>query len=359
MRKTLTDLTSLTRVAAQSQFRTVANAVEYESLSAYSPQNIAAWLSHVGISWFKPRHKFLSYTLPDTGVYRMEAVAKIALVADWGTGTNEAEKVAAQINKFAPDHSIHLGDVYYTGTEQEINENFLGVKTGKYEPVAFPHGTENTFALCGNHEMYTKGNAYYDVLLPAIGQKACYFCLENDYWRIIGIDTAWNSTGLDLGPFQPSCKMPEEVMSWLATLKLENEKRGLIVLSHYQPWSSFESWYSNAAKQLAQFIKKTVLWFWGHEHRMAIYKRYSVGGLTAHGRLIGHGGMPVQLKNPDNSKCYCSFTDLREYPNEEGLTVGYNGFVRLALYRESLVAEYVDLNGTVVITDLWTPGDLV
>jgi hypothetical protein len=63
------------------------------------------------------------------------------------------------------------------------------------------------FCLDGNHEMYARGFAYFDRILPALGpmlhgkpcaQKASFFCLENEYWRIIGLDTAygrfWNTS---------------------------------------------------------------------------------------------------------------------------------------------------------------------
>jgi hypothetical protein len=357
MRKTLGDLSNLSHVAVQSHFRTASAA--YNSLGAYSPSNIAAWLTHVGAYWLKPRHKFLSYAPPETGVYTMPDYTKIGMAADWGTGTNEAEKVALQIKAANPDYTIHLGDIYYTGSEQEVDENFLGFKVSDYEPVAWPRGSKGTFALCGNHEMYTNGNSYYDVLLPELDQKASYFCIQNSHWRIIGIDTAYNSTGLDLGPFKPSCKIPDENMKWLANLKLEDDQREIVVLSHYQPWSSFEKWYSEPAKQLSSFIKKPFLWFWGHEHRMGIYNRYTYNGVTAYGRLIGNGGMPVPLKLPDNSKCFCSFTDAREYPNSEGLKIGYNGCVMLNFSGDSLHVGYLDLNGFLVREEIWTTDKLI
>jgi len=40
-------------------------------------------------------------------------VVKLAIAGDWGTGTNEAYRVAAGISAFTPDYTIHLGDVYY------------------------------------------------------------------------------------------------------------------------------------------------------------------------------------------------------------------------------------------------------
>ena len=62
----------------------------------------------------------------------------------------------------------------------------------------------------------------------------------------------------------------------------------LILLSHHGPHSAFEGWYQIPAKQLAKLIHRPVTWFWGHEHRLAIYEKFSVKeGIEAYGRCIG------------------------------------------------------------------------
>jgi hypothetical protein len=358
MKQTLASLTNLSRLAPQSHFMSLAKAAEYENLSAYSPTNILAWLKNVGLYWLGAKHPFLTYAAPSTGIFPMDNQVKISVAGDWGSGTNEAEKVAAQIRAGMPDFTIHLGDVYYTGNKAEIDENFLGIKSSAFDPTAWPLGSKGTFSLLGNHEMFSHGTFYFDVLLPALKQQASYFCLENDFWRIVAIDTGYNSTGLDFGPFKPSCKIPDEVLTWLASLNLAGDDRGLIVMSHHQPWSSFETWYKTPAKQLAKFINRPVLWFWGHEHRMAIYGEYTMNGITARGRLIGHGGMPITLKKPNNSKCFCAFTDMDLYPNSEGLSVGFNGYATLEFSRANLHVDYLDLNGHLVYSEAWTPAAL-
>ena len=281
----------------------------------------------------------------------MSNAAKIAMAGDWGSGTREAEKVGEQISRYSPDVTIHLGDVYYTGNPQEIKENFLGEKVSEFDPTSWPRGTQRTFSLLGNHEMFARGIPYFETLLPALGQKASYFCLENDYWRIVALDTGYNSTGLDFGPFKPSCRIPDEVLVWLASLNLEADGRGTILLSHHQPWSAFERGYATPAKQLARFIDWPVLWFWGHEHRMAVYEKYSQG-ITAWGYCIGHGGMPVEVKAP-NPKPQVRFTDMREYPNSEGLKVGYNGYTTLDFDGPVLTMTFRDLNGFLVHVENW------
>jgi len=89
-----------------------------------------------------------------------------------------------------------------------VRENFLGKKTSPYAPVRWPTGAKGSFALNGNHEMYADGNGYWKLVLPRMGLKercsewgagqwASFFCLENKHWRIIGLDTGYNSTRFD------------------------------------------------------------------------------------------------------------------------------------------------------------------
>lgn len=79
------------------------------------------------------------------------------------------------------------------------------------------------------------------------------------------------------------------------------------------------------------------------------------GGVTAHGRCIGHGGMPVDL--PPKAPLHdfaVEFVDDRVYPNDENLAVGFNGFARMALRDDKLTLDYVDVRGTGVFTETWT-----
>jgi Calcineurin-like phosphoesterase len=357
VRPTLASYANLSRLAPQSHFMSLKKAGGFSPLHAYSPANILAWLTHVGAYWFGKRHPFVVPTLPETGIYPIRNTIRIAIAGDWGTGTNEADRVGQQIRAGNPDITIHLGDVYYTGTRVEILENFLGQKVSKYEPVEWPRGSLGSWTLLGNHEMYTHGFAYFDLLLPALGQPASFFCLQNDFWRIVGLDTGYNGTGTDFWPLRPSCKIPDEVLNWLASLNLMGDERGIIILTHHQPWSAFDNPYPNSANQLAFMITRPFLWFWGHEHRMAIYEKRTLG-VTAHGRCLGHGGMPVTLKKPDDSTCKCLFTDAREYPNSEGITVGFNGFASLFFNGAGLRVSYKDLNGLEVYAENWTPETL-
>ena len=141
-----------------------------------------------------------------------------------------------------PDYTIHLGNVYYVGNTTEVRENFLGEKTSPYAPVKWPMGSKGGFALNGNHgnvrrrqwllandfsqEMgLTKRGAEW-----GSGQWASFCCLENDHWRIIGLDTGYNSTRFDCAKlplvqrskwlrrttaFKPGCALPDPLLAWL------------------------------------------------------------------------------------------------------------------------------------------------
>lgn len=121
---------------------------------------------------FAGRYKpYPTYALDGkAGVYAARgsdgAPVRLSIVGDWGTGTQEAWKVAQSIAHFHPEYTVHLGDVYFVGDEQDVMENFLGEGQGNFTPVAFPKGSVGTFALIGNHEMYVGGGTYFTKMLP-------------------------------------------------------------------------------------------------------------------------------------------------------------------------------------------------
>jgi hypothetical protein len=321
------------------------------------------------------RHPFQTYATgqPSSGLYSVpdETEIRIALAGDWATGTDEAAAVGDLILDFKPHYSIHLGDVYYVGDPAEVDSNFLGIKNpeNQFTPCLWPPGSLGSFALNGNHEMYSLGTSYFSKMLPTLGrlvageakgQVASFFCLENKYWRVIALDTGYNSIGLPVLEYfwPPDSALPEELLDWLRnTVKPSaDDPRGIIILSHHQYFSRFEQWYPKSGVQLAEFFSRPVLWFWGHEHRMAVYQEFGVkGGVTAFGRCIGHGGMPVELPPvpPLYPECAVDFVDGRVYPNDENLVIGFNGFARISLDQDLLKAEYVDVHGEVIYSEIW------
>ncbi|HEX2712037.1 MAG TPA: metallophosphoesterase, partial [Candidatus Acidoferrales bacterium] len=307
---------------------------------------------------------------------------------DWGTGTDEAQQVTTRMAEQNPNYTIHLGDVYYVGDDSELKQHCLGKDVNpKYKPVWWRRGINGSFALNGNHEMYALGGAYFTEFLPTLGpwdpargkpkgQRASFFCLKNKYWRVIGLDTGYYSTGLSsalswmskikfvhwfrkVSWNKPSCRFPDELMRWLPSALApdrDGRQQGVILLSHHQYYSGFDDWYVIPAEQLKPLLgSRAVLWYWGHEHRMAVYDQFATAnGITAFGRCVGHGGMPVSRGGkPDIKDCDCVLYDDRKYPNSENIDVGYNGYITMEFQDANLRVNYFDLNNTLLLTESW------
>ncbi len=349
----------------------------FPELRLYNPRAWSDWIRSYVKNRLGRRHKFNFY-LPgkaDRGIYPLKSAdggerVRMALTGDWGSGTDEARRVGRQMAESHPDFTIHLGDIYYVGSLAEVNEHFLGVDNphNDYTPCTWPAGRVGSFALNGNHEMYALGDAYFELLLPQMGmhsprrrQQASFFCLENDDWRVIGLDTGYNSIGRPIieNILRPTGRLEDALVEWLrddVKLGARGDHRGVVLLSHHQYYSAFDEWYLKPAQQLAELIKRPVVWFWGHEHRMIVYGAHSFGGgITAHGRCLGHGGMPVDRVNPDrplrHRECPPLFVDNRPFPNDEGIDVGYNGYGVIDFEERELRAEYRDLTGAVVYSE--------
>lgn len=299
---------------------------------------------------------------------------RVAVAGDWGTGTEEAERVAEQMKRFKPHFTIHIGDVYYVGDPPEVNENCLGIRnpSNNYAPVTWPVGSQGSFAMNGNHEMYANGGGYFDLFLPRLGlceggkmtgQQTSFFCLQNEHWRIIAIDTGYNSVGIPILEQIPlvnripgvggDCRLHDDLMHWLRLVVFKDppDGRGLVIMSHQQYYSGFEDEFLKPAQQLREAgIQRPVLWFWGHEHRLAGYDLYGSDKLKAFGRCVGHGGMPLSIADPRPGKPQPIFYDVRRGANNFGV----NGHVNLSFMGPRLTATYVDLTGEEIQIEEWS-----
>ncbi|MDI9309300.1 MAG: metallophosphoesterase [Limnohabitans sp.] len=130
--------------------------------------------------------------------WKIPSNARIAIVGDIGTGTEEAKAVLAAACKFKPDVFLHLGDIYYSGTEEETQQRLVKM----VKEVLQKENCEVPFyTIPGNHEYFT-GNVS---LLKALDsnvlvnteeqrQQTSYFCLktEDESWQFLGMDTGYN-----------------------------------------------------------------------------------------------------------------------------------------------------------------------
>lgn len=247
------------------------------------------WLwSGVVIAWNKFKRKADFGGLADHAVSIADD-ARVLLVGDWGSGIERAQAVAAQMRLvleqgMAEDreqHVIHLGDVYYTGAREEYENNFL-----RYWPVKEGEGI-GSYALCGNHDMYQGGHAYYATALAdprfARQEHKSVFMLRSSVWQLLCLDTSYEDKRLFGGQ-----------AAWIEEQLQAAPGSRTALLSHHQPWSAYE----DAGKELRSEVKDILAsgridaWFWGHEHRCLVYEPRENVKLSS---CVGHGGIPEYL----------------------------------------------------------------
>ena len=223
--------------------------------------------------------------------------AKVALLADWGGDNPAARRIASITTKQQGNIGIHLGDIYYGGIQSEC-ETFLQLwpfQTNiKHPEIGVPAGS--SFALNGNHEMYSGGEAYFDVVLKAFGQPQPFFCPENEFWRLIGLDTAYNGGRLKPGDLNDPIARQ---WNWLIEILKKSDGKKNILLTHHQPVSAHAAEFSaslplrtDVADLLAtEGVSPEAIfgWFFGHEHRCALYQDSAT---QFNACLIGNGCIP-------------------------------------------------------------------
>src|SRR5947209_1069757 len=93
----------------------------FRQLADYLRTKIFMWLWHYVRSrmWFF-KYDFQVYNSDPHGIYSMNSDVKMSIMADWATGTDEAQRVGDHIMDFLPQYMIHLGDTYYVGTREEV-----------------------------------------------------------------------------------------------------------------------------------------------------------------------------------------------------------------------------------------------
>lgn len=203
---------------------------------------------------------------------------RIAVAADWGTGLYGAPAIARTIASETFDIIMHLGDVYYSGTEKEVRSRFLDL---------WPNNANaRRLGLNGNHEMYSGGHGYFNDVLSAFGQGASYFALMNDHWVLVGLDTAYEDNDL-----------ANEQAAWLRDIAGTAGARKIVLFSHHQPFSRFETQGKDIVKKLEEAGRlltsgRIFAWYHGHEHLCAVYDRHPTWNLFD--RCVGHGGMPYK-----------------------------------------------------------------
>jgi predicted phosphohydrolase len=237
--------------------------------------------------------------------------ARVYLVGDWGSGISRAKKIGERIRVMLDDegkrdqHVIHLGDVYYSGWPEEYDDHFLR----DWPVLPGAESKYGSWCLNGNHDMFSGGGGYFDYLLKDSRFKrqngSSFFSLENRNWQILGLDSAWEDKDLAGSQFE-----------WVENRHAANKEKKSILMTHHQPFSAFEK----GADKLMRLIERNPVtaWFWGHEHRFAMYKPRED---LQYARLLGHGGVPVWARSKSKKT-----PDTVEYVSNRGFRSGIEQF---------------------------------
>ena len=269
--------------------------------------------------------------------------ARLILLADWGTGVPRARKVGESARQYLEEaagtgrdvHVIHLGDVYYSGWAIEYDQNFLPFWPVKAEEA----GRFGSWDLNGNHDMYSGGYGYFDHLLKdarfAAQNQSSYFSLQNDFWQILGLDSAYDEW--DLAGRQAD---------WVAETRRQSPGKKGMLLSHHQPFSAFEPPPDNSKllKRVQPVLDQHLItaWLWGHEHRCAFYKPLHN---LPFGRCIGHSGVPVFARSEDTLPQDVTY-EFGDWVLETEPRFARFGFVVIDCQNDHMKVQYVDENGT-------------
>lgn len=311
------------------------------------------WVVEIALSllWrlLHDRHPFCN----EPATAPIEDNARLVLVSDWGTGLEEAKLVADAMRPWIEVgdrqvHVVHLGDTYYSGLEQEVRDHIL-----KLWPVAEPTDSLFSWALNGNHDMYSGGRGFFDTLLTdprfrrqcaANGSPTSWFSLQSKQWNVVGLDTAWNDH-LPFGWMQGHLYGNQaKVVAEAAA----DPDRKLLLLSHHQLFTAGAD--ADVGEKIEAALKPTLekdgvdVWFWGHEHDCVAYHPHK--GVKA-ARAIGHGAVPeladLDPPKPDYVKWW--FDQYRT--SEDGEKWGVHGFAVLDLKPGSIEVRHVNDEGEV------------
>jgi hypothetical protein len=279
----------------------------------------------------------------------------IALVGDWGAHNDAAQRVAQQIKDNNPDIIIHLGDIYYAGQNNEAEE-FLKTWPKADASGVIPPGT--SFALNGNHEMFSGGHAYFGAVLKAFGQRASYFGLRNNFWQILAFDSAYVEHRL-LPPHDATGKNAALLSQWNWLVdKMKNSSLPTILLSHHEPLSSFAQENSDGQKLRSDFQgfltaagRPIFGWFFGHEHKCTIYELTPEFPFRT--RLIGHGCIPhaaPPADQPPDPGC-APFFMMNTAKNQDGDAV--SGFALLKFNGGQIDIQYINEDASLFHRETW------
>ncbi|MCC8416630.1 MAG: hypothetical protein LN575_04695 [Rickettsia endosymbiont of Gnoriste bilineata] len=293
------------------------------------------------IGWAESIITFLK-NIDDPALFRespaiipMSEEAIISIFGDFGTGDCEGSTVASTISKniknLNPCSSIHLGDVYYAGTTRESRDKLL---------LLWPIGTKGNFTLNSNHEMFDGARGYFNTTLANKifeQQQNSYFALENNYWVIVGLDSAYFS---DKKTFYMEGRLNDSQILFLKQIAVKNKRT--IVLTHHFVFDCVNNDTMPIGNQVKDALGNNLkYWYYGHLHCAAVYQ--DIDNVKV--RLSGHAAIPY-----GNAAAYADNSKVIWYENtpvqNDDIRV-QNGFCLLKLNNESIIEEFYGEDGKV------------
>lgn len=274
---------------------------------------------------------------------QVDGKTTLALFSDWGTGYYHSHYIIKHITAMHPGQAIHLGDVYYAGSPTEIRNYMQAMLNPLLTSVP-------VYPLNANHEMMHHGVPFFEFLRfkHDIGQiqpqESTYFCLHNDHYQVIAIDTDYYENGRYKN---------EALAEWLWTRLHEGRanRKINVLLSQHEPYGpgGVEPLLSHDLRQLILDEQLVDLWFWGDEHYAALYSPGQEAPFI--GACIGHGGYPYRRQSrplvtppTDVARLVWAETAPR-FPThlaEARHDVGNNGFCWLELTPDAIVLKFTD-----------------
>jgi hypothetical protein len=251
---------------------------------------------------------------------------KVALMADFGTGSYHSRFIARQLAAHRYPYVFHLGDVYYGGTQREFDDRYA-------EPLEqVLQAKSRLFSLPENHELYGEGKAYLAFLereraAGRIDQEGSYFCLRFPEHQFIGVDVNWNGRQKFRHP--PS-------QAWLTKVLREGRGRTTILLTGSGPYVYGQSGSKGLLEDMTPWSEQGHfhMWFWGDNHYCALFER-DADKANFFGSCIGHAGYPGGRRKL-GSKTFMQpiwvETEPR-FPTDSGLRqdMGNNGWLEMTL----------------------------
>lgn len=302
-------------------------------------------------------------TVYDNTIGGSEDSIKIAIIGDWGTGDYDASPgydpsswVLQAVENLKPDYVIHLGDVYYAGTELRYPPNEEAKNFLKLWPNQF---TGKSFTLNSNHEMYGGAQGYFNVALNRSDTAVSPFSLQNGFsffalefgnWVLVGLDAAYNDSSALYMQGGIGTDSSDPQITFLNRIAKRYGDKQIILFSHQTGMSTDGTTITDpdTGKVLFPLLSQLQAtgitpdyWYWGHIHLGLVYGTESAVTMATDGktksRCVGHSAIPIGA--PWDLTADGKVIDFIAETSIPNTNLVYNGLAMLTLTRDGGITE--------------------